>query len=178
MKNRPCVFSSAKICANHFAPNPGLMIVCSLPVPPTVILSSLMVGMPTPTGTDWPSLPQVPMPSSSFEIVADHGDVFEGFGAVADEGGVADGGGDFAVFDEVGLGGGEDEFAVGDVDLAAAEVDGVEAALDGADDVFGRRRRRACRCWSCAAWGWMVALAAAGAGVGAPMRRAESLSER
>ena len=23
------------------------------------------VGMPTPTGTDWPSLPQVPMPSSS-----------------------------------------------------------------------------------------------------------------
>ena len=26
-----------------------------------------MVGWPTPTGTDWPSLPQVPTPSSSFE---------------------------------------------------------------------------------------------------------------
>jgi hypothetical protein len=37
-----------------------------LPVPPTVILSSLIVGIPTPTGTLCPSLPQVPMPSSSF----------------------------------------------------------------------------------------------------------------
>src|SRR5262249_16947614 len=36
-----------------------------LAVPPTVIRSSLRVGMPTPTGTDWPSLPQVPTPSSS-----------------------------------------------------------------------------------------------------------------
>src|ERR1019366_7339719 len=34
-------------------------------VPPTVILSILMVGIPTPTGTLCPSLPQVPMPSSS-----------------------------------------------------------------------------------------------------------------
>ena len=33
-------------------------------VPPTTMRSSLMVGMPTPTGTLWPSLPQVPMPSS------------------------------------------------------------------------------------------------------------------
>jgi hypothetical protein len=36
-----------------------------LPVPPTVILSSLVVGMSTPTGILWPSLPQLPMPSSS-----------------------------------------------------------------------------------------------------------------
>src|ERR1041385_736261 len=35
-------------------------------VPPTVMLSSFRVGMPTPTGTDWPSLPQVPTPSSSW----------------------------------------------------------------------------------------------------------------
>src|SRR5690606_3299664 len=35
------------------------------PVPPTVMLSSLRVGWPTPTGTDWPSLPQVPTPLSS-----------------------------------------------------------------------------------------------------------------
>src|SRR6185436_11657060 len=34
-------------------------------VPPTVISSIRMVGRPTPTGTDCPSLPQVPMPSSS-----------------------------------------------------------------------------------------------------------------
>src|SRR5262249_59007049 len=35
-------------------------------VPPTVMASMRIVGRPTPTGTDWPSLPQVPMPSSSF----------------------------------------------------------------------------------------------------------------
>src|SRR5262245_40789810 len=35
-------------------------------VPPTVRPSILMVGSPTPTGTDWPSLPHVPTPSSSF----------------------------------------------------------------------------------------------------------------
>ncbi len=34
-------------------------------VPPTVILSIFTVGMPTPTGTLWPSLPHTPMPSSS-----------------------------------------------------------------------------------------------------------------
>src|SRR4029077_6883899 len=34
-------------------------------VPPTVMPSTRMVGSPTPTGTDWPSLPQVPTPSSS-----------------------------------------------------------------------------------------------------------------
>src|SRR5438105_15849596 len=32
-------------------------------VPPTVMRSSLVVGMPTPTGTACPSLPHVPMPS-------------------------------------------------------------------------------------------------------------------
>ena len=34
-------------------------------VPPTVIASSRTVGIPTPTGTDCPSLPQVPTPRSS-----------------------------------------------------------------------------------------------------------------
>src|SRR2546430_1760590 len=34
-------------------------------VPPTVSSSMRIVGSPTPTGTDWPSLPQVPTPSSS-----------------------------------------------------------------------------------------------------------------
>src|SRR5207244_9140523 len=34
-------------------------------VPPTVIRSIRSVGWPTPTGTPWPFLPQVPMPGSS-----------------------------------------------------------------------------------------------------------------
>src|SRR5262249_45480992 len=40
-----------------------------LAVPPTVMRSSLRVGMPTPTGTDCPSLPQVPIPSSTCEAL-------------------------------------------------------------------------------------------------------------
>ena len=56
--------------------------------------------------------------------------IFESFGAAADEGCALDRTGDLAVLDEVGLGGGEDEFSVGDVHLAAAEVDGVEASLN------------------------------------------------
>src|ERR1019366_1627767 len=35
------------------------------PVPPTVMRSIRSVGWPTPTGTPWPCLPQVPMPVSS-----------------------------------------------------------------------------------------------------------------
>ena len=37
----------------------------SVAVPPTVSASMRKVGWPTPTGTPWPSLPQVPMPGSS-----------------------------------------------------------------------------------------------------------------
>ena len=40
-------------------------------VPPTVRPSMRSVGRPTPTGTHWPSLPQVPMPSVEREVVAD-----------------------------------------------------------------------------------------------------------
>ena len=35
-------------------------------VPPTVMPLTSTVGMPTPTGTDWPSLPQVQRPSESW----------------------------------------------------------------------------------------------------------------
>src|SRR5581483_10562885 len=38
-------------------------------VPPTVMLETSTVGMPTPTGTLWPSLPQVQRPSDSFRSV-------------------------------------------------------------------------------------------------------------
>src|SRR5215472_15036259 len=43
----------------------SLVVRFYLAVPPTVMRSSLSVGIPTPTGTDWPSFPQVPTPSSS-----------------------------------------------------------------------------------------------------------------
>src|SRR4030095_8798994 len=45
----------------------NLLNRCHALVPPTVRPSILMVGSPTPTGTDWPSLPHVPIPSSSFK---------------------------------------------------------------------------------------------------------------
>src|ERR1019366_4149407 len=120
--------------------------------------------------TDGDGLPGLAAGANSFiqgEIISDHGDILQSFGAVADEGCALDRAGDFAVFDEVGLGGGEDELAVGDVDLSAAEVDGVEAAGDRLDDVLrhvgavehvgvGHARHGDV----------VVALAAAGAGVG------------
>src|SRR5262249_38858809 len=40
-------------------------IVHYFSVPPTVISRILIVGSPTPTGIDWPSLPQIPTPLSS-----------------------------------------------------------------------------------------------------------------
>src|SRR5581483_10746222 len=72
------------------------------------------------------------------EIVAHHGDARENVGPIADEGGVLERRGDFAVFDEIRLTGGEDEFPVGNVDLAPTEINGVNAVLDGLEDVFGR----------------------------------------
>src|SRR5262249_1773564 len=42
------------------------VVACAhVPVPPTVRPSIRTVGKPTPTGTDCPSLPQVPRPSST-----------------------------------------------------------------------------------------------------------------
>ena len=41
-------------------------------VPPTVISAIFIVGVPTPTGTDCPSLPHVQMPSRQLEVAAEH----------------------------------------------------------------------------------------------------------
>src|SRR5579862_8507523 len=41
-------------------------VIAHAAVPPTVILSIFTVGIPTPTGTLCPSLPQTPIPSSSW----------------------------------------------------------------------------------------------------------------
>src|SRR5580658_6360356 len=46
-------------------PQPRRNLCAHRAVPPTVMRSSLTVGIPTPTGTLCPSLPQVPTPSSS-----------------------------------------------------------------------------------------------------------------
>src|ERR1700675_2598523 len=68
------------------------------------------------------------------EIVADHGDPREHVGAGADQRRAFHRISDLAVFDHVRFGRREDELAAGDVDLAAAEIDRVEPALDRRDD--------------------------------------------
>src|ERR1700678_3436156 len=72
-----------------------------------------------------------------FQIVAHHRDASQHVRAVADQSCSFDGRGDVAVFDHVGFRGSEDEFSVGDIDLASAEVDGVDATLHRANNVFG-----------------------------------------
>src|SRR6266850_1340187 len=72
------------------------------------------------------------------KVVSDHGDAGEGVGTVSDESGVLYWRGDHAILYQVGLGGREHELAVGDINLAAAEVCGVQTTLYGADNVFRR----------------------------------------
>src|SRR5581483_11641709 len=69
-------------------------------------------------------------------VVADHGHVLERFRAAADQRGALDGVGDLAVLDHVGLAGGEHKLAVGDVDLATAEVDRIQPLLHAGDDLL------------------------------------------
>src|SRR6202789_2196335 len=71
------------------------------------------------------------------EIIANHRDVLQRFGPIANQGCALHRSRYDAVLDEVRLAGGEDKFAAGDVYLAATEVDGVEAALDGLENVGG-----------------------------------------
>src|SRR5690606_15603678 len=68
-------------------------------------------------------------------VVADHAHARECVGAVADQGGALHGVLDLAVLDPVGFAGREDELAARDVDLAAAEVGGVQAFLDAGHDL-------------------------------------------
>src|SRR5689334_19154289 len=63
-------------------------------------------------------------------VAAEHGDAAQDLGAVADQVDPLEGRGQLAVLDEVALGEREDEVAVRDVDLAAAEALGEDAALD------------------------------------------------
>src|SRR5258708_39929668 len=70
-----------------------------------------------------------------FEVVADHRNSRQYVGTIADQRRAFDGGGDLTVFDQIGFRGGEDELAVGDIHLAAAKIYGVDAVLDGANNV-------------------------------------------
>ena len=106
-------------------------------MPPTVSESMRIVGWPTPTGTDWPSLPHVPKTRVELQVVADHRHARQHLGTVADQHRALHGHGLLAVLDEVGLARGEHELAARDVDLAAAEVRRVDAFVDRRDDLFG-----------------------------------------
>ena len=94
------------------------------------------VGWPTPTGTLWPSLPQVPTPSSSFRSLPTMRHARQHIRSVADQRRALDRRAEPAVLDQVGLARREHELAGGDVDLAAAEIDRVDAVLDRGDDLL------------------------------------------
>ena len=96
-------------------------------VPPTVMPSMRIVGSPTPTGTDWPSLPQVPTPSSSLRSWPTRLTRVSASGPLPIRVAPLTGARHAAVLDQVGLARREDELAAGDVHLAAAEVHRVEA---------------------------------------------------
>src|SRR5204863_4410397 len=70
------------------------------------------------------------------QVVSDARDARQHVGPVTDERRALHGPTDLAAFDLVGFAGREHEFAARDVDAAAAERYGVEAAIDRADDVF------------------------------------------
>src|SRR5208337_1630299 len=70
------------------------------------------------------------------QIVAHHGDPRQDIGTVADQRSAFDRRRDVPVFNHVRFGSSKYKLAVGDIDLAAAEVHGVDAALHRADDVF------------------------------------------
>ena len=69
------------------------------------------------------------------EVVADHRDAVQVGRPVADQHGALDRRADLAVLDAIGLGALEHVFARGDVDLAAAEMHGVDAVLHRGDDL-------------------------------------------
>ena len=96
--------------------------------------SIFTVGMPTPTGTLCPSLPQMPMPSSSFRSWPTMLTYFSASGPLPISDAPRTGRVNLAVFDQVALGGGEDEVAAGDVHLPAAERGAVEPLGNAADD--------------------------------------------
>ena len=99
-------------------------------VPPTVTALMRIVGMPTPTGTPWPFLPQVPTPVSSAKSLPTMLMRVNTSGPVADQAGALHRPRDLAVLDQIRLVGRKDELAVGDVHLPAAKRHRVEPRFD------------------------------------------------
>ncbi len=110
------------------------------------------VGWPTPTGTDWPSLPQVPTPPSSFKSLPTMLTRCNTSGPLPINVAPLTGASELAVLYHVGLAGREHEFARGDVHLrpppkfTAYKPFSTEAMISS-----GARVPRACTYWSCAA---------------------------
>src|SRR5690606_13909403 len=71
-------------------------------------------------------------------VVADHGDALHRFRTVADQHGALYRRTDLAVLDHVGFGTAEHELARGNVHLAAAEGDSIDALLHRRDDFLRR----------------------------------------
>ena len=95
------------------------------------------VGWPTPTGTPWPFLPQVPMPVSSARSLPIMVMRCRSVGPLPISMAPFKRRADLAVLDLVGLGALEHVFARGDVDLAAAEIRGVDAVLHRGENLGG-----------------------------------------
>src|SRR5438045_371839 len=74
---------------------------------------------------------------AGLEVAAQHVATTQHLGTVADQVHTLERRGQLAVLDQVALRQREHEVTVGDVDLAAAEALGVDAALDALDDVLG-----------------------------------------
>ena len=83
-----------------------------------------------------PLLAACPDPFIQLQIMPYHGNPGENVRTAADQGRAFDRFGDLPVFDQVGFTGREDELPVGDVDLAAAERDGIQSLVDLLDDIF------------------------------------------
>ena len=120
-------------------------------VPPIVTPVTRRVGCPQPTGTLWPSLPQVPGDMSKSLPMAS---ILESTsGPLPIRLALRERLGDAAVLDQVGLGHPEDEVSGRGVDLPAAELGDVDArSASGRRSRPGPRRRRGGRCWSCGPW--------------------------
>src|SRR5262249_9749066 len=76
------------------------------------------------------------------QIVPHHAHACEHIGTIADECRTFERRTELAILDGIRLTRGEHELAGGDINLAAAEVDSIDAALDGTDDLLRIMRTR------------------------------------
>ena len=92
-------------------------------------MDTALLGWPTLTGTPWPFLPQVPMPSSSLRSLPIIETRCKSVGPLPIRHRTFDRRADLAVLNAVSLGALEHIFARRDIDLAAAKISGIECRL-------------------------------------------------